>query len=204
MAQWNTAAQARNEFADMMESLTPEQRQQQSLCDAWTAHEVLAHVTSFVETGAGSLFATIIKSGFNFDKAAVAMAAKRSGRSTTDLTASLRANGSKSSPLPMFPEELTVADIAIHTQDVRRGLGLEGSLGETLLRTTLDFQTAHKKADILVKRPPLDGIKLQAADMDWSFGQGAEISGSAEAIMMALAQRPVLDELSGDGLANWR
>ncbi|MGB5759606.1 MAG: maleylpyruvate isomerase family mycothiol-dependent enzyme [Acidimicrobiales bacterium] len=204
MAQWNLAAKGRNDFADMVEPLTDEQWQQRSLCDAWTAHGVLAHLTSFVETGIFSFFGHMIKNRFDFDKVSVSMTDERSERSTADLIASLRAKATKSSPLPMFPERLTVSDTAIHTQDVRRPLGLPGSLDEEVLRTALDFVTTDKMATMLVNRRPIDEVRLQATDLDWSFGDGPEISGPAEAILMGLADRPVLDDLSGEGLARWR
>lgn len=203
MARWDLAAKARNDFADLIDSLSPEQLEQQSLCDQWTAQGVLAHLTAFVETGGLALFGNIFKAGFNFDKASVAMAEKRIGRPTSELTASLRKNATKSAPLPTFPEELTVSDVAIHTQDVRRPLGLDGALDETVLRTALDFLTSHKHATTLVNRPPLDGVRLQATDLDWSFGDGDEVGGTAEALMMGLANRPVLDELAGGGVARW-
>ena len=204
MAQWNLAAKGRNDFADMVEPLTDEQWQQRSLCEAWTAHGVLAHLTSFVETGIFSFFGHMVKNRFDFDKVSVSMTDERSERSAADLIASLRANAAKSSPLPMFPERLTVSDTAIHTQDVRRPLGLPGSLDDKVLRTALGFVTTDKMATMLVNRRPIEGVSLRATDLDWSFGDGPEISGPAEAILMGLADRPVLDELSGEGLARWR
>jgi uncharacterized protein (TIGR03083 family) len=203
MGQWELASKARHDFADMMDGCSAEQLGQSTFCAKWNAHEVLAHLTGFVETSGPGLFGNLLKAGFNFDKASVAMVNKRSGRSVADLGASLRAKGAKTAPLPGFPEELTVSDVAIHTQDVRRPLGLDGELDPVVLRTALDFLTANKKARILVEGRPLDGVRLQATDMDWSFGEGAEITGSGDALMMGIANRPVLDDLSGEGLAAW-
>ena len=76
MATWELAAKARNEFADMIEALTAELLHEHSLCHEWTAHGVLAHLTSFVETGLFEFFGTRVKSGFNFDKASVSMTNK--------------------------------------------------------------------------------------------------------------------------------
>lgn len=204
MATWELAAKARNEFADMIEALTAEQLHEQSLCHEWTAHGVLAHLTSFVETGLFEFFGTIVKSGFNFDKASVSMTNKQLARPIEDVLGSLRSKATKSSPLPTFPEEMTVSDVAIHTQDVRRPLGLDGSLDETVLSTALEFLTTHKLATTMVNRKPLEGVRLVATDRDWSFGAGAEITGTAEALMMGLSSRPVLDELGGEGAARWR
>jgi uncharacterized protein (TIGR03083 family) len=204
MATWELAGKGRNDFADMIEPLTEEQLQEQSLCTEWTAHGVLAHVTSFVETGLFSFFGALVRSGFNFDKGSLIMANKQLERPVPDVLASLRANATKSAPMPMFPEAMTVSDVAIHTQDVRRPLGLPGMLDDAVLQQALEFLTTEKMATTLVNRRPLDGVRLVATDSDWTFGDGDEITGTSEAIMMGLADRPVLDELSGDGLAAWQ
>lgn len=203
MAQWELANKARHDFADMMDGCSPDQLGQPTFCAEWSAHEVLAHLTGFVETSGPGLFGNLLKTGFNFDKASVVMVGKRSSRTVADLGGSLRAKGAKTAPLPGFPEELTVSDVAIHTQDVRRPLGLGGELDPKVLRTALDFLTANKKAKILVDGRPLEGVRLQATDIDWSFGDGAEITGNGEALMMGIANRPVLDDLSGEGLSAW-
>jgi len=205
MAEWKRAGTARNEFADMIEGLTPEQLEQQSLCDAWTARGVLCHVTSFVETGAFGMIGGMLKSRFDFDKMSQAMADKQLARPVDEVIATLRSKATKSAPMPMFPEEMTTADLVIHAQDVRRPLGLAGGPTDEAVRATLDFITSHKMGKTLIAdRPPLEGVALSATDMDWSFGEGAEITGPAESLMMALARRPVLDELSGLGVDRWR
>lgn len=204
MAVWEMAGRGRRDFADMIEGLSDEQLNQQSLCDAWTARGVLCHLTAFVETGFPSFVGGLVKNKFDFDKASLAMAQKQLDRPVADVIASLRAKATKSSAMPVFPEELTVTDTAIHTQDVRRPLGLDGSIADDIQLTALNFLTEHKMATMLVNRPPIDGVKLTATDMDWTWGSGAEITGTAEALMMGLAKRPVLDDLSGEGLTHWR
>ena len=74
MATWEVAGTARNDFADMIEGLTPEQLDEQSLCLEWNARGVLAHVTSFVETGFFGIMGTMIKSRFHFHKSSISMA----------------------------------------------------------------------------------------------------------------------------------
>ncbi|MDJ0768995.1 MAG: maleylpyruvate isomerase family mycothiol-dependent enzyme [Ilumatobacter sp.] len=205
MAEWDRVGALRRDFADMVEGLSPEQLEQQSLCDAWTARGVLCHVTSFVATSLPRFMFTVARSRGDFGRASQTMARTQLDRPVADVIAELRAKATKSAPLPMFPEEMTLTDMAIHTQDVRRPLGLEGSLSPDTLRDALDFLTTHKHATTLVDRKPLDGVKLAPSDIDWAFGDGAEITGPAEAIMMALADRPVaLDEISGEGAARWR
>jgi hypothetical protein len=49
------------------------------------------------------------------------------------------------------------------------------------------------------------GLRFTATDVTWTHGDGPEVQGPGEAILLALAGRPVaLDELTGDGLASLR
>lgn len=74
-----------------------------------------------------------------------------------------------------------------------------------MLVSVLDFLTTSKQAKTLVNDlPSLDGVQLHATDLDWRHGDGAEVSGTGEAIMMTLARRPVLDELRGPGVDQLR
>jgi hypothetical protein len=46
------------------------------------------------------------------------------------------------------------------------------------------------------------GLKLTATDVDWSHGNGPEVNGPGEALVMMMAGRLVaLDDLSGEGKA---
>jgi hypothetical protein len=43
-------------------------------------------------------------------------------------------------------------------------------------------------------------VRLVATDVDWTFGRGPEVRGTAEALLMAVAgRRTVADELTGPG-----
>jgi hypothetical protein len=45
------------------------------------------------------------------------------------------------------------------------------------------------------------GLRLVATDLDWSHGSGPEVRGPGEALMVALAGRPLaLAALAGDGV----
>jgi hypothetical protein len=66
----------------MIDGLSAEQLAQQTLCGKWTAEVVLAHVTSFVETGLPRFMGTMVTSGFNFDKASIRMADTQLARPT--------------------------------------------------------------------------------------------------------------------------
>lgn len=50
MAEWNTLAKSRQDFADMLEGFSDEQLSAQSLCDKWRILDVGGHLVSMLET----------------------------------------------------------------------------------------------------------------------------------------------------------
>ena len=67
--------------------------------------------------------------------------------------------------------------------------------------------TAWKVRDVVAHVKRVKGLHLKATDLDWEHGDagGAEVTGTGEAILMAMAGRPAaLDDLSGPGVAQLR
>jgi uncharacterized protein (TIGR03083 family) len=91
-------------------------------------------------------------------------------------------------------------DVAIHLQDLRRSVGDTGAIPADVLRLVLELvpvtngPTRTKKV--------VKGLSLHATDLDVTVGEGAVVSGPAEALVMAAGgRREALSELSGPGLA---
>ena len=194
MAEWNVVAKARNDFADMLEGLSEEQLAEQSLCDAWSVADVGGHLVSLVEMSSVSLVMGYLKNRSDPDGFISAKAQEFSGLGAESLVQSLRARaGDKLRP---YSEASVANDIAVHTQDVRRPLGLSDPLDPEVLQMALDFSTN----EFASKRNSEDALRFVATDMDWSWGAGPEIKGTAEALLMALNKRDVARELDGPGV----
>ncbi len=58
------AADERRDLADLLETLTPDQWVQPSLCSGWAVRDVVAHVIGYEEIGYLGLLGTLIRSGF--------------------------------------------------------------------------------------------------------------------------------------------
>ena len=199
------AARARHDFADLVDGLSDEQLGASTLCAGWTPHHVLAHVVTFIEVPLPKFMFNVARARGNFDAASDKMARGIAERPVADLLAVLRSKASQGAKMPGFPPELTVTDVVVHTQDIRRGLGLGGAVDPELLRTNLEFMTTSKKAKLLLEKKGLfEGLRLEATDLDWSFGDGALVSGPAESLLMAAMRRPTMDELTGDGVETLR
>ena len=197
---WELAAKARRDYADLVEPLD-DRADEKTLCGDWTVHHVTAHLASFVDIGFPSFFVNMAKHKFDYDRAADTLARRLAGRPMTELIASLREKAGKNSAIPIFPGEMTATDVVVHTQDVRRGLSLDGAPDPELVETALVFLSTDKKATAIVGKGKYDGLRFESTDSSWSHGDGAIVSGPAEALMMAMAGRPVYDELNGDGAA---
>jgi len=198
--EWIRVATARRDLADIVETLDDAQREGPTLCEGWTPHHVLAHATTFVEFSLPRFMFNVARAKGDFDVASDRMARELAEHPVEELAAILRSKAGKKSPVPGFSAELSLSDVAIHTQDVRRGAGVPGVLGDSLVRTVLEFLTGHKQARFLYDRSRIDGLALWATDIDWRYGDPAAsspVAGPAEALMMAITGRDTFDELSG-------
>jgi hypothetical protein len=94
-----------------------------------------------------------------------------------------------------------LVDVFTHTNDIRRPLALPPlPVPEADLRAiadhakTLGFPIGAKKR--------IAGLRLRATDLDWSTGEGPEVTGPLEALIMAMmGRRAALDDLAGEGKA---
>ena len=126
--------------------------------------------------------------------------ARRLGASpTTQLVGTLReVAGSHNLPPGTKPANL-LADLVIHTQDIRRPLGMPRDIPPERLRSVADMSVSSTGFGV---KKRIKGLKLRATDLDWSAGSGPEVTGPAEALILAMNGRPAaLADLSGDGLA---
>ncbi|MCZ7535290.1 MAG: hypothetical protein M5T61_04660 [Acidimicrobiia bacterium] len=102
---------------------------------------------------------------------------------------------------PMIKAEGILADTLVHVQDIRRPLGLPREIPPERIRVALDTEKGN--AIMGVKRR-VDGLRLVATDIDWTHGEGPEVGGTGEAILMAiLGRRIAIDDLTGDGVATF-
>ena len=83
-----------------------------------------------------------------------------------------------------------LAEYVIHHQDIRRVLDLARTIPADRLRSALDGITNLPSVRWAVWRK-LRRHRWMATDIDWARGRGPVVAESGEAILMALAGRPV-------------
>jgi len=201
MSSWENAAASRREFADLIEGLSEEQQNAPSLCEGWSVRDVAGHAVSFIDMSMPTMMFGMLKAGFNVDKAWFSNAKKYGAQPVADIVSKLREHASKPSAMKSFPAELTTTDMAVHAQDIRRALGMDDTPSEAVLLEALNFCTSHAKGKMQVPPKDIAELRLEATDLDWSWGEGKLVSGPAEAILMGINRRDVGGDLTGDGVA---
>jgi uncharacterized protein (TIGR03083 family) len=197
---WDLVDAERKDNLAMLEGLGPDQWDAQSLCGEWRVRDVAAHLTSPTRIGPGKFVGMLITSGFNFNKANAKDARDRGSADPTQLVEELRATiGSRKHP-PGIKDVTVLTDQLIHGQDIRRPLGITRQIPEKRSRPSLDY--IKNVAFPFGAKKRVAGLKLVATDMDWTHGDGPEVRGTGEALLMLLGgRRAALDDLEGDGKA---
>jgi uncharacterized protein (TIGR03083 family) len=185
----------RTDLADFLATLTLEQWEAPSLCERWRVRDVVAHVISFDDvTLLGMLGRAVRGRIVHINQVGVDELASLSTEQLLDkLRAQLRPQGLATT----FGGRLALLDVTIHHQDIRRPLGVSREIPAEQLRCVLGDS---------VRSPELPGwhlsrgVRLRPIDLDWSHGSGPEITGPAEAVLMAVAGRQgAVEELAGPG-----
>lgn len=190
------ATRERADFADFLQTLTPQQWDAPSLCEGWTVRDVVAHVISYDELGWWGTVRRFARGRFTLGKVNDVGVAEYS-RSPRELIDLLRAHLRPSGLPAAFGGMIALVDGMIHHQDIRRPLDMPRDIPHDRLRTTLR---------LALLAPPIRafqrarGLTLVATDLDWSRGSGPQVRGPGEALLMAIAGRGhALNELSGPG-----
>jgi uncharacterized protein (TIGR03083 family) len=184
----------------MLEGLTPEQWDIQSLCGEWRVRDVAAHLSTPVNVNRLHFLGLLVRNGLNFNKAAAAEAIERGSGDTQTLIDEYRQTvGSRKRP-PGAQPGTVLNDMVVHGQDIRRPLGIKVDIPEERVRTCLDFVKGRQPIYGAKKR--VAGLKLVATDMDWTHGEGPEVRGTGEALLMILnGRKDAMQDVEGEGAA---
>ena len=193
------AADERRDLADLLDDLTPEQWVHPSLCDGWTVRDVVAHLISYEGIGYLGVAARLARAGFRPARMNEVRRQAYRDHSPEQLVGILRSHLEPHGFTAAFGGGIGLTDCVIHHQDIRRPLGLPRVVPPDRLVGALDFSL---RAPVLPTKQNVAGVRVVASDVDWQHGDGPEIHGPGEALLMALAGRAdALDELDGPGLA---
>jgi uncharacterized protein (TIGR03083 family) len=199
---WPTVHGERKALATDLRKLSSEDWARPSLCANWTVRDVLAHMTSAAKLPPAGFVAKLIGSGFSFDKVQEKGIAAQRGASPADTLANFE-SVMTSVKHPPGPTQTWLGETIVHSEDIRRALGIQHAYPTDAVVTVADF---YKGSNLLIgSKNRIAGLTLRATDADWSHGTGPEVSGPIVSLVLAMTGRQAADDdLTGDGVATLR
>ncbi len=189
------ATAERTDLADLLETLTPGQWQAPSLCEGWRVRDGVAHVMSFHGVGLLGMLRRAIRGRIiHANQVAVD---ELVSLPTEQLLHRLRAQLRPQLLATTLGGRLALLDVTIHHQDIRRPLGMPRQIPAERLRWVLGASVWSPE---LPAWRLARGVRLTPNDLDWTHGSGPELTGPAEAMLMAITgRRSAIGELAGPG-----
>ena len=199
---WPTIHTERAALASDLASLTDEQWATASLCTGWTVRQVLGHMTATAAMTPAKFFAGLLGSGFRFNAMSQKLVDRECEGSAADTLRRFR-DHVDSSTHPPGPVDSWLGETIVHSEDIRRPLGIAHDYPIDALTRVADF---YRGSNVLIGgKKRVEGLTLRATDAEWTAGSGPEVVGSARTIVLAIAGRAAaVDDLTGDGVATLR
>lgn len=187
----------RTELAEVLTGLDAESWDAPTLCRGWRVREVVAHITLPYRLSETRFALEMLRAAGRFHRMSDHAARQDAAHFTPeDLLKSLWDNVGHPWKPPGGCFEGALGHDVIHGLDITVPLGLERKVPEDRLRVVLD---AINPKIVKFFGVDLDGIELRAEDLDWHYGSGEILSGTAQDLLLVLCGRTLPDEkLHGD------
>jgi uncharacterized protein (TIGR03083 family) len=188
------------DFGGYLRTLPPEDWDHPSLCDGWRVRDVVGHILDGNELKLTTLPLRLARHGFSSDRSGkVHSIARAEGRPVDELLRDFEARDAWAGTCRVFPPRLTLLDRLAHHQDIRRALDHPRTVPSDRLLAVL--AATPRLGSVFGARRRTKGLRFEATDVDWSWGDGPVVLGPGEALFMAmLGRHHALTDLDGDGL----
>lgn len=186
-------AAEREELADMLDGLRPEEWDTPSLCAGWRVREVAAHMSLGFRCPLPRMLWELLKSRGGLHRMTDRCArADAETFTTAQLADALRENARHPWKPPVGGIAGALGHDVVHGLDITLALGHQRKVPAGRVRVLLENVTP-KSARFF--GADLAGVELRATDSDWSFGGdggaggGAPLSGTSQDLLMVLYGR---------------
>jgi uncharacterized protein (TIGR03083 family) len=187
----------RADLAEFLATLTPQDWQAPTLCTRWSVKDVVAHVISYEELGALGLLKRFAK-GFVVRANQVGVE-EFAALTPQQLLEFLRGHLEPHGLTAGFGGMIALVDGTIHHQDIRRALNRPRVVPPDRLARILPLVPSNPR---LGAGRRIRGLRLRATDVEWTHGDGPDVTGPGEALLLAMTGRPAaLADLDGPGVA---
>ena len=174
-------------LADLLDTASGAQWDTPSLCAGWRVREVVAHLTMAARYSQEEFMAELQRCGFDFTRLSNEIAARDASLPTDEHIKNLRSEVMRHWAPPGGGYHGALNHAVIHGLDVTVPLGVPRLSSDQTIRVILDDLTqgdgnVRFGVDFARRR-------LQATDLDWSFGEGPVLRGAAADLALVLCGR---------------
>jgi uncharacterized protein (TIGR03083 family) len=177
----------RTELTSMLTALPTVRWSDPTLCEGWRVCEVVAHMTMPFRMSAPRFFLSLARYRFRFDVMADRVARRdASAMSPDELLASVRDNIEHPWSPPGGGPVGALSHDVIHGLDISVALGLDRRPPAARVGLVLSHMRSR---NVSVFGVDLSGVRLEATDLDWQFGDGEPLRGTAPDLLLLLCGR---------------
>ncbi len=175
------------QLADLLDGAPASAWNAPTLCDGWRAREVVAHLTLPMWSSTPRFVFEIVRARGKINRAFDRSARRDAKLPTTELVAALRADKLHAWKPPGGGHEGALVHAVVHSLDITVPSGIDRPIPEECMRIVLDNLTQPKSLKFF--GVDLTGIELRADDIEWSFGSGDALSGTAQDLALVVCGR---------------
>jgi uncharacterized protein (TIGR03083 family) len=186
----------RADLAVLLGELPEAEWDRPTLCEGWRVRELVAHIVMPYRLSMPRFLWGMVRSGGKFDRFADRHArSEAAALSPDELTETLRQNVDHPWKPPGGGDQGALSHDVIHGLDLTVALGIDRQVPAERLRLILDDLNPRQVKYFGVD---LTGVQLRATDLDWTYGTGDPVTGSAQDLLLVLCGRTLpSDHLSG-------
>jgi uncharacterized protein (TIGR03083 family) len=177
-------------LADLLEAATADVWDAPSLCEKWLVRHVIAHVTMPARLTPEQFGAEMAAAGGDFTVLSDTVAVRDAALPAADLLDQLRSPGLHAWQPPGGGAAGALSHAVIHSLDVTIALDRPAVAPEEAVVAVLDQLTAANGTWFGVD---LTGVRLEAADTDWSWGSGDGVRADSGLLVALLSGRTLPD-----------
>ena len=191
------------DFAAYLHGLDDADWEKPSLCEGWRVRDVVGHILYGNELKLRTLPWKLARFGFSSDRSGKHYSiARAEGRTPAQLAIDFEQRDAWAGTCRVFPPKLVLLDRLTHHQDIRRPLGHPREVPAQRLVPCLD--AAPRLGSVFRAKRRTKGLRFEATDVDWSWGDGPVVRGPGEALLLAmLGRQQAVADLEGDGLSTF-
>jgi uncharacterized protein (TIGR03083 family) len=195
---WEYIHTERASMADTLAGLSEEQWSAPSWCTGWSVQQTAGHILAAAEQTPPNFYKDLTTARFKFNVFTDRDAKRLGALDHEQLVSRLRARTSTTNR-PPAPVVAMLGEIVVHGEDIRRPLGLSHQAPQAALIALAD---SWKNSNLLIgSKRRIAGVRLRATDCNWAHGDGPEVCGQLNSLILAMSGRKGSHgDLEGEGL----